>query len=105
MGKVANDPRRKHGDLSGQIPSSHADATERGVAVSELLELPAFADAQVTIEKQVTGERTATQARPVEGDERIVELSRMLSGQPDSATARQHADELLGEAAARHAIR
>ena len=75
------------------------------LVVTHLPQVAAFADAQVTIEKQVTGERTATQARPVDGDERIVELSRMLSGQPDSATARQHADELLGEAAARRAIR
>ncbi|HET9543084.1 MAG TPA: DNA repair protein RecN [Acidimicrobiales bacterium] len=75
------------------------------LVVTHLPQVAAFADAQVTIEKQVTGERTATQARPVDGDARIVELSRMLSGQPDSATARQHADELLGEAAARRAIR
>ena len=75
------------------------------LVVTHLPQVAAFADAQVTVDKQVTGERTATQARPVDGDERIVELSRMLSGQPDSATARQHADELLGEAAARRAIR
>ncbi|MET0738705.1 MAG: DNA repair protein RecN, partial [Acidimicrobiales bacterium] len=75
------------------------------LVVTHLPQVAAFADAQVMIDKQVTGERTATQARPVDGDERIVELSRMLSGQPDSATARQHADELLGEAAARRAIR
>ena len=29
---------------------------------------------------------------------RVVELSRMLSGQPDSATARGHAEELLASA-------
>jgi DNA repair protein RecN (Recombination protein N) len=29
----------------------------------------------------------------------VVELSRMLSGQPDSATARVHAEELLTTAA------
>jgi DNA repair protein RecN (Recombination protein N) len=32
----------------------------------------------------------------VEGEERVVELSRMLSGHPDSDAARAHARELLG---------
>jgi len=34
------------------------------------------------------------------GEERVRELSRMLSGSPDSASARQHAAELLAAAAA-----
>jgi DNA repair protein RecN (Recombination protein N) len=73
--------------------------------VTHLPQVAAFADAQVTIEKSVDGQRTATTARPVDGDERVVELSRMLSGQPDSATAREHAGELLVEAAERRARR
>jgi len=32
---------------------------------------------------------------PVEGEERLAELARMLSGQPDSPVARRHAAELL----------
>jgi DNA repair protein RecN (Recombination protein N) len=75
------------------------------LVVTHLPQVAAFADAQVTIEKQVDGERTATSARPVAGDERVVELSRMLSGQPHSDTARQHAGELLEEAATRRARR
>jgi DNA repair protein RecN (Recombination protein N) len=31
----------------------------------------------------------------VSGRDRVIELSRMLSGQPDSVTARRHAAELL----------
>ncbi len=48
---------------------------------------------------------TATTRRPCRGrrvldpDERVVELSRMLSGQPDSDAARTHAAELLATAA------
>jgi DNA repair protein RecN (Recombination protein N) len=38
---------------------------------------------------------TVTGVREVTGDERVRELARMLSGQQDSATARQHAVELL----------
>ncbi len=43
--------------------------------------------------------RTATSAAVLGPDERVVELARMLSGQPDSATARAHAEELLSWAA------
>ncbi len=71
------------------------------LVVTHLPQVAAFADAQVAIDKQVAGGRTATTARPVDGEERVVELSRMLSGQPDSATAREHASELLADAATR----
>jgi DNA repair protein RecN (Recombination protein N) len=71
------------------------------LVVTHLPQVAAFADAQVRIDKQVDGERTATSATPVTGEDRVVELSRMLSGQPESATAREHAGELLEGAAAR----
>jgi DNA repair protein RecN (Recombination protein N) len=80
-------------------------ADHQVLVVTHLPQVAAFADAQVTIEKQVAEGSTATTARPVAGDERVVELSRMLSGQPDSATARQHAGELLAEAAERRVAR
>ena len=41
------------------------------------------------------GHSTAASVRPLDADERVVELSRMLSGSPDSETARGHATELL----------
>src|SRR4051812_2637715 len=47
MGKVANDPRRKHGDLSGRLSRHPAQSTGRGVAVSDLLALPVFAATEV----------------------------------------------------------
>jgi len=37
-----------------------------------------------------------TAAAAVAGEERVTELSRMLSGHPDSDAARAHARELLG---------
>ena len=40
-------------------------------------------------------------AAALDGAERVVELSRMLSGQPASATARDHAEELLATAVPR----
>jgi DNA repair protein RecN (Recombination protein N) len=61
----------------------------------------AFADHQVAVAKDdAPGQTVATvaTARTLTTEERVVELSRMLSGQPSSATARDHAQELLASA-------
>jgi DNA repair protein RecN (Recombination protein N) len=65
------------------------------VVVTHLAQVAAFADAQVAVSKVDRDGRAVARAEPVTGRERVVELSRMLSGQPDSATARLHAEELL----------
>ncbi len=70
------------------------------LVVTHLAQVAAFADAHVAISKVERGGRSVTVARPVAGKERVVELSRMLSGQPGSRTARLHAAELLQAARA-----
>ena len=70
------------------------------LVVTHLPQVAAFADHQVVVRKEARGARTVAIAKPVSGDERVVELSRMLSGQPDSVRARSHAAELLAAAAA-----
>jgi DNA repair protein RecN (Recombination protein N) len=70
------------------------------LVVTHLPQVAAFADAQVAVAKDEVDGRTVATARRVEGPDRVVELSRMLSGQPDSAAARDHAEELLAVAAA-----
>lgn len=74
-------------------------ATRRQVlVVTHLAQVAAFADRQLVVHKHERGGRTAAQVSAVEGEERIVELARMLSGRPGSATARRHAEELLAAA-------
>ncbi|MCU1461539.1 MAG: recN [Acidimicrobiales bacterium] len=68
------------------------------LVVTHLPQVAAFADEQVAVTKDERGGRTVAEARRLAGDERVVELSRMLSGQPESATARDHAEELLAVA-------
>ncbi len=63
--------------------------------VTHLAQVAALADAQIAVSKVERGGRAVAVAKPVSGEKRIVELSRMLSGQPDSRTARLHAAELL----------
>ncbi|HXY45026.1 MAG TPA: DNA repair protein RecN [Acidimicrobiales bacterium] len=78
-----------------------AVAGHQVLVVTHLAQVAAFADDQVAVTKEERGGRTLAAARPVESEDRLVELSRMLSGQPGSATARQHAEELLGLAEGR----
>ncbi|GAC1317236.1 MAG: hypothetical protein NVSMB12_14860 [Acidimicrobiales bacterium] len=69
------------------------------VVVTHLAQVAAFADAQVAVTKSEESDRTVARAVAVVGDERVRELGRMLSGRPDSGSARDHARELLEAAA------
>jgi DNA repair protein RecN (Recombination protein N) len=90
------------GEASLAVGRALADLGRRYqvLVVTHLAQVAAFADAQVAVSKDERNGRNITVARPVTGKARVVELSRMLSGQPDSRTARLHAAELL-EAARR----
>jgi DNA repair protein RecN (Recombination protein N) len=68
--------------------------------VTHLAQVAAGATAQIAVRKDVVGDATIATATPVEGAARVVELSRMLSGRPDSPSARRHAKELLAGARA-----
>lgn len=68
------------------------------ICVTHLAQVAAFADAQVVVAKRAAGGRTRAVAGIVEGEARVVELSRMLAGDGSSEHARRHAEELLGAA-------
>jgi DNA repair protein RecN (Recombination protein N) len=77
-------------------------AGERQVlVVTHLPQVAAYADKHVTVTKQSDETTTVSTVRALDHEQRIVELSRMLSGQPDSETARRHAEELLARAGGR----
>jgi DNA repair protein RecN (Recombination protein N) len=69
------------------------------LVVTHLPQVAAFADHQIAVSKVVQGGRTLTRAELLDEGGRVIELSRMLSGQPESVTARGHAEELLASAA------
>jgi DNA repair protein RecN (Recombination protein N) len=74
----------------------HEAARRRQVlVVTHLAQVASRADAQISVVKRATNGRTVTTATVVEGEERVTELSRMLSGHPASPAARAHARELL----------
>jgi DNA repair protein RecN (Recombination protein N) len=75
-------------------------ADHQVLVVTHLPQVAAYADAQVAVTKAAKRGRTVTEARLVDRDDRVVELSRMLSGSPQSGSAREHAAELIAAAAA-----
>ncbi|HTU38660.1 MAG TPA: DNA repair protein RecN [Acidimicrobiales bacterium] len=75
----------------------HEVATWRQVlVVTHLAQVASQADAHISVVKRSSKGRTITSATVVDGEERVTELSRMLSGHPGSDAARAHARELLG---------
>ena len=70
-------------------------ADRQVLVVTHLAEVAAFADRHVAVHKEARRGRTSTRATVLEPAERVIEITRMLSGRPDSVTGRAHAEELL----------
>ncbi|MYB25162.1 MAG: AAA family ATPase [Acidimicrobiia bacterium] len=70
------------------------------LVVTHLAQVAAYADGHVSLQKRDDGAEARISARVLDGQERLVELARMLSGSPRSGSARRHAAELLGRASA-----
>jgi len=63
--------------------------------ITHLASIAVYADNQIKIEKSVSGEITSSNVYPVEGEERVTEIARMLSGDSDTAQSLEHARSLL----------
>ncbi|MDY0088444.1 MAG: DNA repair protein RecN [Coriobacteriia bacterium] len=73
------------------------------IVVTHLAQVAAFATRHLVVEKSVAEGRTVTAVKAVEGELRVAEIARMLSG-GDSDTGRAHALELLEQVAASTAM-
>jgi DNA repair protein RecN (Recombination protein N) len=73
------------------------------LVVTHLAQVAAQADHQVEVRKVEADGRTRSEVTVLDPDGRVVEISRMLSGSPDSEAAHRHARELLGPRATRRA--
>ncbi|HZQ26220.1 MAG TPA: DNA repair protein RecN [Acidimicrobiales bacterium] len=82
----------------GRALAALATRGSQVLVVTHLPQVAAFADHQVAVWKEEAGGRTVARAEVLDGPGRVTELSRMLSGQPESAAARGHAEELLAVA-------
>jgi len=65
------------------------------IVVTHLAQVAAFADNHFTVTKSEDGSVTASGVQRLTKDQRVIELARMLAGQESSASAQQHAEELL----------
>lgn len=65
------------------------------IVVTHLPQVAAFANHQIKVAKEISGEITKSSVSILEPQDRKRELARMLSGNPDSEVALQHAEELL----------
>jgi DNA repair protein RecN (Recombination protein N) len=89
------------GEAAGAVGRALAEVAQRHqvLVVTHLAQVAAFAGCQAAVRKDVAGGRTVASVTTLDADARVVELARMLSGQPRSAVARRHAEELLAGAA------
>jgi DNA repair protein RecN (Recombination protein N) len=74
--------------------------TAQVVVVTHLPQVAAFADRHVVVARSEAGHIVSSDVDLVDGETRLRELSRMLAGLEDSASARDHAEELLATATA-----
>ncbi|MCY4067619.1 MAG: DNA repair protein RecN [Acidimicrobiaceae bacterium] len=73
-------------------------AAHQVIVVTHLAQVAACGDNHIVVEKSQSGASTTVGLRILRDEDRPVELSRMLSGSPHSASARRHAEELLAAA-------
>ncbi|WNM23248.1 DNA repair protein RecN [Demequina capsici] len=69
--------------------------THQVLVVTHLAQVAAFADTHIVVAKSTDGSITRSQVVSVEGEQRVQEIARLLSGREESETARAHALELL----------
>jgi DNA repair protein RecN (Recombination protein N) len=69
--------------------------TAQVIVVTHLAQVAAFATNHLRVVKDSDGSVTASSVEKLEGDQRIAEMARLLSGLPDSESGLTHARELL----------
>ncbi len=93
---VGGDAATAVADALAELASEH-----QVLVVTHLAQVAAAADHQVRLTKHDDGAGVSTAAEPLDGEARVGEVARMLSGSGDSDAGRDHAREVLDQAAAR----
>ena len=86
------------GEVAAQVAEKLRDVARHHqvFVITHLPQLASRAQHQLLVEKLEVGGIASTRVRELEGEERVREVARMLGGDPDSVTSREHARELLG---------
>ena len=85
------------GRVAHQVAARLSEVARRHqvFVVTHLAQIASRASDHLRVEKQNADGRAETAVVRLEGKERVVEVARMLGGDPESDTSRQHAEELL----------
>jgi len=67
------------------------------LAVTHLPQVAACADQHLVVSKQMSQGQTLSRVEPVQGEQRVAEIARMLGGEHLSGTTLAHAKEMLGD--------
>jgi len=67
------------------------------ICITHLPQIASLSDHHIYIEKEFVDNKTKILAKVIEGDEKIKEIARMLSGNPESKEALVHAKTLIKE--------
>jgi DNA repair protein RecN (Recombination protein N) len=76
----------------------HLSALAEGrqvLCITHLASIAVRADNHIKVEKLIDGDRTVTRVITLTGNDRVREISRMLSGDADSRTSVDHAADLI----------
>jgi DNA repair protein RecN (Recombination protein N) len=86
------------GVVAGAVARKLADVATRHqvFVVTHLAQVASTAASHLLVEKGEGDGITSTEVRLLEGEARVEEIARMLGGDPESATSKKHARELLG---------
>jgi DNA repair protein RecN (Recombination protein N) len=86
------------GEVAVQVAAKLRDVARHHqvFVITHLPQLASRAHHQLLVEKVEVEGLASTRVRELMGEERVREVARMLGGDPDSATSRDHARELLG---------
>lgn len=90
--------------VSGRVAQAIAEKIQRVSVGSQVLcithlpQVASMADNHLFIRKEIINERTITSVTILEGEEKVIEVARMLSGAEITVVTKQHARELLQQA-------
>lgn len=88
---VSGDVAMQMGVILRQLSDGH-----QVVVITHSPQVAAKAQAHYFVYKRALPDRTVTEIRQLTADERVFEISKMLSGNPPTEAAKQNAKELLG---------
>ena len=86
------------GETGSAVGAKMRDAARSAqvIAITHLPQTAVWGERHLVVAKTVSGGRTRTVITPVEGEERVSEVARMLGGEHITTVVRKHAKELIG---------